>query len=454
MSPKVGVISAVVVVSLLVCGTGTVVAGRYLDFISASRELPDAVTKAKAVGIPWTAKDLQPNPPVADADNAAPLLTKMGDAFRTNKAINAALEALKKDDYAEASKQLASCSVGLRLATEAAAKPGVDFKRDWDLGPQLLFPEFAGIKQGVKAVGVRALVRANSGDTTGTLADLKSMGSLARHAGSEPILIGMLVGIACNAIRDKDIERIAALWKDSPQGLKALEATTTADRYKPNIGNAMRGEAWFGVSTTRNFSLLGGMKALSPSSDDTPTPKLDPTKIKRDGLPDGVKDRAFMARHLQAWTKAWPTITNPNLDAVEATKPLEEMSQSVEKEPGLSYLLLKIMFPVFSQAGAAAVRAEAMDNATVALIRVLEYKHQHGAFPRHLAEAKADLMDPFTKKTLRYKRSREGVRIYSLGFDKVDDGGLSRSELAKISGDSTNAKGDDVVAYPPLVSRD
>jgi hypothetical protein len=58
------------------------------------------------------------------------------------------------------------------------------------------------------------------------------------------------------------------------------------------------------------------------------------------------------------------------------------------------------------------------------LTSVLIYKAKNGRLPNTLAEAGVTELDPFDGKPLRYKAIGGGCKVYSIGVDKVDDGGL------------------------------
>jgi hypothetical protein len=63
---------------------------------------------------------------------------------------------------------------------------------------------------------------------------------------------------------------------------------------------------------------------------------------------------------------------------------------------------------------------------------------ERGAFPESLAEAlKKSLVDPFDGKALRYSRAKGGrtAKIWSIGRNAVDDGGVGPSANRREEGD-------------------
>jgi len=119
------------------------------------------------------------------------------------------------------------------------------------------------------------------------------------------------------------------------------------------------------------------------------------------------------------------------------------MSLRVGESSNLSYLLAKMLFPVFSQAGQAAVKLEASDRATEALVAALEMKARTGSYPSAISDLPGNLTDPFTKKPLKLITKGDSVTVYSLGPDRKDDGGRSEH-------DPSRTLGYDIAASYPL----
>jgi hypothetical protein len=431
----------ILVLSLLCVGffaLASKAAFRVWDYLPASQELPAALAKAERMGLPMHAMDLDPNPPVDESDNAAPTIRAFTAEARASGRFDLDVP-LKKGDLAAVEAGLARYDRLLTLAHDAASKPGVDFKRDWDLGPALLLPELADMKVAVKALCARAQVRASKNDMDGAISDLRDALVLSDHAGSDPILIGLLVKIACRAIAYKSVQHVAAQWANEPAHLELLERLLREPRSPLDFRKSLHGEVFMGVAFLRNYNVMGGEKMLTSNGGDLP--KIDPRRLRRDGVPGAVKPRAYLARHLQGWTSVWDKI---NGDPRAAGKVLDEMGRRTEAQRAKSYALAAILNPVFSQAGTTIVKSRADEATTLALVRALKRRGETGGWPSKLTE-----IDPFDGKPLRIRAQKDGsVRVYSVGEDGHDDLGKDRSE---VKNPSMVAGGWDVVAsYPPV----
>ena len=73
---------------------------------------------------------------------------------------------------------------------------------------------------------------------------------------------------------------------------------------------------------------------------------------------------------------------------------------------------------------------------------VLRFRNQHRRWPESLVEPGVQAVDPFDDKPLRYRLDGEGFRIWSVGGDKRDDGGHTRTEV--------EGSDDLVAAYPTI----
>ncbi len=434
------------------------------DIPDAARQLPDAVAEAKKVGLPFVAKDLGV-PSVPDSENAAPALNKFrrlteeirksaqiqGDLDKAAALVASATMPSERADAIKAATELLGQSEE-RLATleAAASKPQVDFRRDWDLGPDLLFPEFASMKAGIKLLSARAIVRAATDDALGAVQDLGRISAITRFSGQDPTIISLLVQIACEAIRNRTIERITGLWSDSPSRLAALQQALKQEQ-KPDFLYAMRGEVYMGIAVCRNLDKYGGadrfLKGVSSASmgNEEALPKLDAKTVRRDGLPEDETSRAFMARHLQAWAGVWPDLTANRADPAKMGKRLDEMARKIEANKGASYRLSAVLYPVFTQAGLAVSRMKAVHDATASMVDVVRFQAQNGRLPKTLAEAGAVRNDPFTGKPLGYKVEGTGFRIWSVGADGIDHHGVARWE---VNGSEAGSVFDEVVAFP------
>lgn len=335
-------------------------------------------------------------------------------------------------DWGTVATALQQRTAALALFEAAATKPRVDFERDLDLGPNVLFPEFAGMKSGVRSLGLRARLRTVRGDRVGALKDVRTALRLARQTEADANLIAFLVRISCEAIVYDDVRRAAAL----DPGLVPAFLTEIGRPYAPpNLARALRSEAYLAIATIRNLQRI-------PKEDDDRDgirAETDPAEIRRDGVPETKGYRAFMTRSLQVWTRLAPFLRKYEGDPVRLSEEVDRIADAEAEKRAVSYTMNLVIFPTLSAVGKAVPKLQADREITLAYLRALDLRRRTGAFPKMLLTGK----DPFGRPYIA-RREGTGFRIYSLGANGRDDGGLSPVERP------ATLKSDDIVAaYPP-----
>lgn len=438
--------------TLLLCGVGSWGASQYVDFPWASHELESTVAESRRLGLPWVASDLRPKPELTFEENAGPEIQRacqlVGQIKGSTNASNDATKALNEGDFAKAQDAVDLFAEPLAVIEKAVAKPKSYIERDYDLGPDLLLPEYAWEKSICKVLGVRSQIQASKGNVDASMADIRRMGRLTQLMESEPILIGMLVEIACESIRLRAVEALAGDWKDNPAALEKLDQTILATLPKTDIKFTLRGEVYMAVALCRNFEKFGGLNAVEMTSSGEQRKPVDPRDLDRTGYPKGLMARAFLTRALQFWNAFFATAKDGE-DPLALTKRLDQLMKADASHTGLSYRINDILMPVFSQAGIACVRMVALQRCTDAFLKVMAYRAQHRSFPSTLADAGASLIDPFDGQPLRYRHNTDSCRVYSVGADGDDNGGVMRRELGRTT--ETPLKFDEAVCYPPVV---
>ncbi len=405
--------------------------GTESDLRAAARDLPAAAEAYRATGLPWIARDLAPDPSVRPEENAAPLLRR-GAAEMVRRGWSGALGAIRRsadegrwDDLAAA---LRGYEPALATLAQAAKRPRADFGRDWDLGVEVLFSEYAGIKGGVQALALRARLKASRGEAASALADLRTARALARLAEADSNLLALVVRVAGERAVYDGTRRIAA---ETPALSPALITELDRPAPPPDLPRALRGEAYLAVASARNLTKLnpdplnGDFRSLA-----------DPRRILRTGFPKSETRRAYMARVLALWTAVAAERRRYPRDPYALGVAIDRLSAREAREPGRSHRLARVVVAPMTTVGAALAKLGAERTLTLAYLRALDARRRAGSLPTVLVTGN----DPFGRP-YRSRREGEAFRLWSLGPDGRDDGGATRKE---------NPKTDDVtVVYPP-----
>jgi hypothetical protein len=165
-------------------------------------DLREQLRLAHQEGLPATADEFNALlPSVTPANNAAPMYKAMLTplVLQNTKQLNLAkiLGRVSTNaselNISKARAALTGCRELLELADQAAKHPLCNFKRDWWLGPSVLLPEVASMKQASHAVLLRGTFAAVQGRTEDAIANAREALTFAKHAADEPTMIGLVV---------------------------------------------------------------------------------------------------------------------------------------------------------------------------------------------------------------------------------------------------------------------
>jgi hypothetical protein len=421
---------------LSILGVGGYLFSQVYDYPSAARELPEAQRAYQERGLPWLAEDLRPRSAIHPDDDATALFLEATERAPTEFDAKRVEQILRQEPTAAEWKELLALLESVRSALDAAVKAAqrkhVHIERDWDLGPWVLFPEFASAKTTTKWLTYRAQAKSALGDWKSAATDFAAARKFGYYCGEEPTLIAKLVHIASEAIALRGIEDGAARVRRNPLALQAFFDVLEPE-YPVDVLDGFRGEMFMGVALYRNPQWLGAIE----NNDFHRVPDVDPAKIKREGIPDDQRGRAYLARHLQHWLEMDEILRTHSGDVRRAVKEMDRAAERYESERGLSYRVNDLLSPVFSQAGDAAVKKDATLLLTRAYIKAFLFEAKHKRFPKDLDELGYKPIDPFNGEPIKYKLINGGFQFYSVGPNGKDDGGTTQSEAnAKHDGEN------------------
>lgn len=253
------------------------------------------------------------------------------------------------------------------------------------------------------------------------------------------LLIDGLVEIACESIAESRIEPLIPLLSDPELAHAAARLDVIAAKRTPYAdivqeeGNYQTAIAVEMVNDPRGFSPVAMITSLFADDSSVPGSPPSPKPTLKEGaeaLRFLLADKAEIIRQNQRYFTDL---------AAEARGPYTPTSSvRVPNNPWA-----QLAGPLFTKSRAqftAMVAVQSILRTDVALYR---YKKMHGAFPTTLdsltpALLRADSpIDPFTGNLLRYRQLRKGqeFRLYSIGVNGRDDGGMPGSQPIAPSGD-------------------
>jgi hypothetical protein len=431
----------------LVAMTVLVIAGIATALLVASSQeasLAAKVAEAKKVGFPFEGKDLAPKPAYPETQNAARRYiqaktieksTTFTDATKGRELITRSREqAIDQEEQAVLSQYLKELEPAIDEFQLGAAMPYCYFQHDWDLGANVLFPEYADMKTLVRTVCARAELRAASGASRGAVDDLVSAHRAAVHIGQQPPLIALLVSIASEAIVSRSVEELLPLAANDPEFATGLRSVADSMPEKWDLTGFLRTEAFFGWWTAEHLSDAASYLGMGGN---------EPIEVRLTKNSQTTV-RAVKWSILEIYTPILrdykPFDDERATYSALATRSNAELNEAVLAKPYLAVLL-----PVFEAIPTSLDRFRARRRMLLASLDLIAHRRAHGSWPKSLAEV-GEFKDPFDGKPLRFRPEGGGFRVWSVGANKVDDGGKSRQE-------SKGGDFDEVVVFKPTLAR-
>lgn len=384
---------------------------KHFDYSKAAKRYRDA-------GLPWTAADLNPKALPAEKNGFVKLTKILADYKESAKQKPPTIkDLLTPSDYSIVREYLAERN-GFLNQMQSLSQMEYVWDKDWDQGAILLLPEFADIKNLVKDLVLRAEYRAAQRDVDGAAADLRAASGLTNGVSTGPTIVNGLVHIACRSIIFRGLQKSASFHLQDAVALRKLQASVSKLETPPDLYYHMHGEAYLGLASLRNFN----WQMLSTSSFEAmeaPSPK----RIVRQGDVSGIAARSFAVPYFEVWTKVAEEVKSKGNSPQQMMETAALMDEIGESKGGVSGTFVRIMFPVFSQAGQAYAKTEA-DYLTAKWGLEAAINRAEGK-----TTAAASLpSDPFGSGPLKLKVDRSRLLVWSVGINRTDDGGLSLDE--------------------------
>lgn len=281
------------------------------------------------------------------------------------------------------------------------------------------------------------LLRAQDNDIVGALASCRAILNVGRSIGDEPLLVSQLVRMACRAIAVSKVERVLAQGEPSDDALRTLQQLLEQEEPEPLILIALRGERG-GMDRFLEAVQSGAvnLSAIGPNSNSDPGAEADP------GIGEAVlrwspgyikSQRAEMLRHM-------------NKTVAVAKLPPEQRRDrflELEAEASAGSGLVRQLTPAISRVSEAGLRSQAQLRCAIAAVAAERFRRDKGHWPENNEELrKSGLLpawpnDPFDGQPLRFRRTSDGIVIYSIGPDRADDGGkIDRQHPTAVGSDS------------------
>lgn len=265
---------------------------------------------------------------------------------------------------------------------------------------------------------------------SGAMDRVRAIINLSQGFVGEPTLMGFLTHLAMRSIAIRKFERILAMAEVPEKDLREIERALQAIANSASFSAALRGERAIANRTFQNLESdkltleqLAGQPGAKVGS-----PDLEGRLLFYIYMANIKSDHAF---YLQTMNRAieWTALPKSSQQAkwLELDDELKSIPFPDLIENGR--LLTRLIFPAVHKVFDADQRDSAMFRCAVVLVAVERYRLAHRKWPAKLDDLCPAFLaevpsDPYDDKPIKYRKSNEGVTVYTCGLDGIDDGGI------------------------------
>lgn len=297
-------------------------------------------------------------------------------------------------------------------------------------GVMTLLPHLSKLRWEAENFRIHGLMAAERGDVDGAINDLEAEARVGETLAKEPVLISQLVRMACNQMVLEDMERLLSRRSLSDRQLEKLE--TLVDRLE------MKGALRMSLVAERAFDL--NVLSFSPkvlarmsSSSDGGSDESDAAgyRVWRDIMSaTGWKDADTLLT-LNTLGKVITLADRDDSEAItEAEQVIHQATIAARRFP--PKLVSAMLLPALAGLPAKFAAYEGERRAAVVGLAIECYRTDHqGRLPERLEDLEPKFLsgipkDPFDGAPIRFHPLPSGFVTYSIGADRVDDGGRER----------------------------
>jgi hypothetical protein len=266
-------------------------------------------------------------------------------------------------------------------------------------------------------------LRAQDRDLDGALTSCHAGLNLCRAIGDEPRSFSQLVHVSCQAVVVRSIERVLAQGEPSAEALARIQRAVGEEAEQPVWLFALRGERagldYYLAHVEAGDTNLKAVQDLSDFFSKDEESEEDMNR-RREILFAQVFPKRQHAALLRYMTRL---VEIAKLPPEKRDQEIKQLEATRKDQPVLVLLCEK-------QSGMARAcqRTQAEMRCAFVALALERYRQKHQSWPETLTALVPQYLnaiptDPFDGKPLRYCRFDQGVTVYSVGYDGVDNGG-------------------------------
>lgn len=340
------------------------------------------------------------------------------------------------EEFPEVAEWLAANEAPLELIVTASTRPRFQMPLVNQGEPPLVHAlrSHSEVREAATLLIVRSMRRLGDGDVEGAWDDMLACHRLSRLVARGVTSLNVLVGLGVTAMAVRGCAAIAGDDRlTSEQALRFaadLEALPPVTEFSTTVD---LGERYMALDAIQALAVgIGGgrrLKYFAGRGLDW-SQMMQITNDCYDQVVEGFRKDTFRARNESL------QLIDTELESDLAETSESELITTVligsrhELSRKVTYLVFNAVFPAIVQLHVAETRTDARLRLLRAALMLGAYRADHGEYPDALDQLSLDYLveiplDPFPDEPFRYERTEEGYRLYSIGENLTDDGGLT-----------------------------
>jgi hypothetical protein len=310
--------------------------------------------------------------------------------------------------------------------------------------PELIFsvqvPHYSGLQKAIGGLALRATAAARAGETAKAHEAARIMARLSEAIGEEPFLIGLLVCRAAAVQTTSVVWTLCQARTGTAEDFRKLQRDLERLEFHEASLRAWKGELAVGVEAlmylkrSRDSTLLSAIRSM-PKEGDSSGGGLVMLL-----LPAGFFDMNaanmvhmeldYVIRPLR--DQGWQGVLNMEQDMER-----DLMFAKAHWPTNLDKIFPSLVMPSLLNISGTTVYGQCLVNQAIIACALEHYYAEKGAYPESLdalkgTDGKALPMDPMNGTPMKYRKTEDGrYKLWSVGFDLVDDGGKGPDKDAK-----------------------
>jgi hypothetical protein len=287
------------------------------------------------------------------------------------------------------------------------------FSLKWEDGFGMGLPHAQQMRGAARLLSLEARVHAHRRNTDGVVESLKSLLAAGHALEHEPIFVSQLVRMAITGMAISDLVELLPHGDFTEDQLVELSRRLARYEQSPGLTTALRGERVLGMDAIRHPGKAGSdMPRVAFTNDN-------------------------LVFYLELLNQAVDASKRPFPEALDDAAKLRGVLRDKIGRGGLQkvrYAAAAMLAPSLDAAFGSAARDTASVRMAQTLIAAERFRRREGRFPGNVNELVPAFLssvplDPGDGQPLRLASSESECKIYSVGRNRIDDGGQGAENL-------------------------